>query len=112
MVGRPAAATRSSSSTAGTAARIRFPPMPYVPALCRRGVDAVESTAAGVVYSFVRVHVGVSAGHAAGVPYTVAMVELEEGCRMLGRVDRPATGWPWATGSARPFADRDGWTEL
>jgi uncharacterized OB-fold protein len=90
---------------------VRFPPMPTCPRCAAEGGSPVESPATGVVYSFVRVHRAFSAEHAADVPYTVAVVELDEGCRMLGRI---AGGRPAGVGDrvGPAFADHDGWTEL
>jgi len=90
---------------------VRFPPMPTCPNCAAEGGSPVESPATGVVYSFVRVHRAFSAEFAADVPYTVAVVELDEGCRMLGRI---AGGRPAAVGDrvSPTFADHEGWTEL
>ena len=67
--------------------RTRFPPMPSCPSCGTPGADKVEAGGAGAVYSFVRVHRAFSADHAAEVPYTVVVVELDEGCRVLGRIE-------------------------
>jgi len=92
-------------------AATRFPPMPSCPECGAEGGSPVESAATGTVYSFVRVHRAFSAEHAADVPYTVAVVELDERCRMLGRI---VDGQPAAIGDrvSPAFADHEDWTEL
>jgi uncharacterized OB-fold protein len=61
--------------------------MPSCPSCGTPGADEVEARGTGAVYSFVRVHRAFSSDHAAAVPYTVAVVELDEGCRVLGRIE-------------------------
>ncbi len=91
--------------------RVRFPPMPGCPSC--GGVDAsiVEASGRGVVYSQVRVHRAFSDTFAADVPYVVATVELDEGCRIAARVepqDRSVIGV-----AVEAFHhDHDEWTEL
>jgi uncharacterized OB-fold protein len=91
--------------------RARFPPMPTCPWCGSRRAETFEASGRGTVYSFVTAHQRVSPGYDGDLPYTVATVELEEGPRVLGRVEPPA---PVAVGSAVAprFVDHDGWTEL
>jgi len=91
--------------------RTRFPPMPSCPWCAAAAFDVVESTGRGVVYSFVTAHVAVSPGYGGSLPYSVATVELEEGPRVLGRVEPPS---PLAIGDrvVSRFADHATWTEL
>ena len=56
-------------------------------------------------------HVAVSPGYGAELPYTVATVELDEGPRLLGRVESltpPAID----AGVVARFRDHPSWTEL
>jgi uncharacterized protein len=46
----------------------------------------VEATGNGRVYSWVTARVAMTTASAADVPYAVAVVELDEGCRVLGRL--------------------------
>ncbi len=56
-------------------------------------------------------HVAVSPGYEVEFPYTVATVELDEGPRLLGRVESLL---PVAIGAgvAARFRDHPSWTEL
>ena len=91
--------------------RTRFPPMPSCPWCASAAFDVVESTGHGVVYSFVTAHVAVSPGYKGFLPYSVATVELDEGPRLLGRVEPSA---PLAIGDrvVPRFVDHATWTEL
>jgi uncharacterized protein len=91
--------------------RTRFPPMPSCPSCGAPGAEDIEASGAGAVYSFVRVHRAFSGDRAAEVPYTVAVVDLDEGCRVLGRIaDHGAA----AIGDrvTALYVDHDTWTEL
>jgi len=65
--------------------RARFPAMPGCP-YCG-SPDATEEAASGrgTVYSWITVHRALDADHADEVPYSVAVVTLEEGPRAVGR---------------------------
>jgi uncharacterized OB-fold protein len=91
--------------------RTRHPPMPRCPWCAADAFAEVESAGRGVVYSFVTAHVAVSPGYVAELPYTVATVELDEGPRLLGRVESQL---PPAIGAAvvARFKDHSTWTEL
>jgi len=71
----------------------------------------MESTGRGLVYSFVTARVAVSPGYVGSLPYSVATVELEEGPRLLGRIEPPS---PLAIGDrvVSCFVDHATWTEL
>ena len=85
--------------------------MPCCPWCATRTFEEVESAGRGVVYSFVTAHVAVSPGYEVELPYTVATVELDEGPRLLGRVESLL---PLAIGSGvvARFRDHPSWTEL
>ena len=91
--------------------RLRFPPMPACP-FCGGAEWSVETHAgSGTVYSYIVVHRPFDPAFADDVPYTVAVVELDDGPRIVGRLDRcdaPAIGLRVAA----TFVDHDDWTEL
>ena len=91
--------------------RVRFPPMPGCPHCGAAGRDEVEASGGGTIYSWVRVHRSADPAFADEVPYTIVAVDLDEGCRMFGRLETP--GEP-AIGAAVGFVfiDRGDWTEL
>jgi len=88
-------------------AKKRFPPMPSCPWCGTPGGVDVETDASGRVYSWVTVHRQLTVPRE--VPYTVATVQLDDGPRLLGRldghasVDAPVESF---------FVDHDDWTEL
>jgi uncharacterized OB-fold protein len=89
----------------------RFPPLPACPTCGTPGGTVVEVAARGRVYSWIVVHRALVAGDAAEVPYTVAVVELDAGCRVVARLeadddvaaDQDVDG---------VYVDHDDWTEL
>ncbi len=66
--------------------RARFPAIPACPYCGSRDATVVEAAGTGRVYSWITVRVAMTAAAAADVPYAVAVVELAEGCRVLGRM--------------------------
>ena len=89
----------------------RFPPMPSCPACGAPGAVEIEAAGTGIVYSFVRVHRAFSAERAAEVPYTVVVVELDEGCRVLGRIDDHGSA-AISDRVTAVYVDHTNWTEL
>ena len=67
--------------------RPRFPPMTSCPYCGQIGSAMDVSPGHGSLYSFVVVHHAFSSAFTDDVPYTVGTVELDEGCRMLGRLE-------------------------
>jgi uncharacterized OB-fold protein len=65
--------------------RPRFPALVACPYCGARDASVVEAAGTGRVYSWVTARVAVTAD-AADVPYAVAVVQLDEGCRVLGRL--------------------------
>lgn len=72
--------------------RFRFPPRPACPACA--SFECVWERASGRarVWSWVVAHPPVLPAFAARVPYNVAVVELEEGVRMIGNISGVANG--------------------
>jgi hypothetical protein len=63
------------------------------------------------VYSWVRVHRPLSDVPVVEPPYVVATVELDDGCRMFGRIEPHESATIGLT-VAGSFVDHEGWTEL
>lgn len=94
-----------------TCARVRFPPMPACPYCGTVGGREREGSGRGRVYSWIRVHRALLPEMADQLPYTIVTVTLDEGCRMVGRLDPhvdPFDGMAVAV----HYVDHDGWTEL
>ena len=65
----------------------RWPPGPMCPACQSMDTRWIESAGRGSVYSWLVVHNPVNPVLAEQVPYVVAMIDLEEGVRVVGNVD-------------------------
>ncbi len=65
--------------------RHSFPPMPACPLCGSLDVTPDEVSGAGTIYSWATVHIALSPAFEADVPYTVLVVDLREGGRLLGR---------------------------
>jgi uncharacterized OB-fold protein len=91
---------------------LRFPPMPACPYCGARGHTEVEVSGRGRVYAMVRVHRALTPAMAGEVPYAVATVELDEGPRVVARLEE-GDGRLRIDAAVRPvFVDHEGWTEL
>lgn len=89
----------------------RFPPGPSCPWCGELGADLVASEGTGTVYSWVTVHRALDPAFADDLPYTLAAVDLDDGPRIVGRLDRdtpPTIGAPVTPA----FHDHEAWTEL
>ena len=91
--------------------RHRFPPVPACPYCGARPCTEVDVAGGGRVYSWIRVHRALTPAMADEVPYTVAVIELVAGPRLLARLDgRPAVR---IGDRVEPrFVDHGDWTEL
>lgn len=90
--------------------RDRFPPMPTCPycASARAQVHPVEGT--GIIYSWIVVHRAFAPEFASQVPYTLVTVTLDQGCRIVGRLE---SGEPeFGVRVHACFHDHADWTEL
>jgi uncharacterized OB-fold protein len=92
--------------------RHRFPPMPSCPWCASTSREVVASAGEGTVYSWVTVHRAFEPAWANQVPYTIAVVELRERCRLLGRVDTEPSTLEAGLAVAPRFVDHPGWTVL
>ena len=91
--------------------RRRLPAMPTCPWCAAPDASIEELPARGHVYSWVVVHRALTGAPAAELPYTIAVVELVPGCRVLARLER---GAPVTAGTAVDgvWLDHGAWTEL
>jgi uncharacterized protein len=72
--------------------RHSFPPMPSCPLCGSLDVSQDEVSGAGTIYSWAKVHIALDPAFEPDVPYTVLVVDLREGGRLMGRFlddDRP-----------------------
>jgi uncharacterized protein len=63
-----------------------WPPRPRCPACGSDRIDWVRTSGRGVVHTFTVVHQASDPDFRARVPYVVAMIDLDEGVRLLGNV--------------------------
>lgn len=101
----------------GRCREVRFPPMPGCPRCGSPDSVHVSAGGRGRVYSCVVVHRPLGTFTDAELPATIATVELDEGCRVLGRllldVHEPAVGGALiGQPVAACFVDHESWTEL
>jgi len=91
--------------------RRRFGRLGACPYCGTPGGTDVEVSGEGTVHSFVRVHRALTGTMADDVPYAIATVELDDGVRMLGRIEPPEAA---AIGVrvGPHLVDHDDWTEL
>lgn len=67
----------------GSCSRAYFPPRPFCPSCSSRAVSVFDATGRATLYSYVINH-RAAPGFAA--PYAIAVVELEEGTRMMTNI--------------------------
>ena len=65
---------------------LRWPPLPGCPECRSRDTTWVDVAPSGTIWSFVVYHRAFSAALKDQIPYTVAMVQLDEGPYLLGRL--------------------------
>jgi uncharacterized OB-fold protein len=70
----------------GTCGRYWFPPTPGCPHCGAPDHELCAVSGRGRLYSWVVVQRALSPSFQADVPYTIALVELEEGARLFGRL--------------------------
>jgi uncharacterized OB-fold protein len=90
---------------------VRFPPMPGCPHCGSAAFESLTVTGSGRIYSWITAHRPVGSLTEDELPCTIVTVEIEEGCRILGRL--VASVPPEIDLAVHPhFIDHDGWTEL
>jgi uncharacterized OB-fold protein len=91
-------------------ARFRFPPMPTCPYCASPEFEVRQIAGTGTLYSWIVVHRAFAPEFASQVPYTLVTVTLDEGCRIVGRLEASA---PAFEARVRPvFHHHPDWTEL
>ena len=70
----------------GTCGSFRFPPAPVCPECTALGGDWTKLTGRGTIFSFVVFHRAFHKSFEKDVPYAVALVELEEGPRLVTNI--------------------------
>lgn len=66
--------------------KLRFPPYPTCPFCGFQGDKWVPVSGRGKLYSWIVVHAPINPALEEDVPYTVGLVELDEGPRIAGRI--------------------------
>lgn len=90
--------------------RFRFPPMPTCPYCAGADAQAYATPGEGGIYSWIVVHRAFAPEFASQVPYTLVTVSLDEGCRIVGRLE---SGEPEFGRRVKAcFHDHSDWTEL
>ena len=92
--------------------RVRFPHMPACPYCGARGHREVEALGGGRVYALVRVHRALTPAMREEVPYAVAVVQLDEGARVVARVEEGSEPARIDDAVRACFVDHEDWTEL
>lgn len=90
--------------------RVRFPAMVTCPYCGSRAFETVSVSGNGTVYSWVVVHRPFHPAFADAIPYVIASVDLDEGPRMVGRLEggEPRCDLPVTA----KYVDHEGWTEV
>jgi uncharacterized OB-fold protein len=95
----------------GSCGEVRFPPMPACPECAGLEFECIEVSGGGAIYSWITVRRPVGTIAESELPCTIVTVELNEGCRIVGRLARgvvPSIG----SSVVAEFIEHDGWTEL
>ena len=90
---------------------VRFPPMPGCPRCGWAASSQVVASGTGRVYSWIVVHRPIGTFSEEELPAVIATVELDEGCRVLGRLEGASGAAVDLPVTAR-FVDHGDWTEL
>lgn len=97
-------------------AETRFPRMPGCPRCGSADSSDIEARGTGTVYSWVVVHRPLGGLTTEQLPRTIVTVQLDEGCRMLGRLLKRGDDEGPAVRVDLPveavFVDHAGWTEM
>jgi uncharacterized OB-fold protein len=86
--------------------------MPSCPYCGDRRFDIVEARGSGIVYSWVVVHMAFDPAFKDEVPYVLATVDLDDGVRVVARLEAPSQAIEPGVRVEKRFHDHAGWTEL
>ena len=104
------AAERLRIQRCGACGVHRFPAMPGCPECGAAETAWIDAAGTGHLYSWITVHHAFSEEWTDELPYAIATVQLDEGCRMLARlhgIAEPAIDMPLRV----RFVHHDGWSE-
>jgi uncharacterized protein len=87
---------------------LRWPPLPGCPECRSRATTWVEVAPSGTIWSFVVYHRAFQSALAAQIPYTVAMIQLDDGPYMIGRLTRDGNPPVVGARTHAEFVDVDG----
>jgi uncharacterized OB-fold protein len=73
-------------SVCGACGHRWLPPLATCPRCASREVTAAPSAASGALYSWTVIHLAADPVYAAETPYTVGLLQLDDGVRLYGRV--------------------------
>ncbi|MEX1008979.1 MAG: Zn-ribbon domain-containing OB-fold protein [Acidimicrobiia bacterium] len=73
-------------SVCGACGNRWLPPLATCPRCASREVTSAPSATTGALYSWTVIHMAADPAYAAETPYTVGLVELDDGARLYGRV--------------------------
>ena len=94
----------------GDCGRSRFPPMPRCPYCASAKYSVIEAGGGGTVYTWVVVHRAFDPAFTDEVPFTLATVDLDEGARIVGRLE--GTSPLFGMRVQATFFNHPSWTEL
>jgi uncharacterized OB-fold protein len=87
---------------------LRWPPLPGCPECRSRETTWAEVAPSGTVWSFVVYHRAFQRELAAEIPYTVAMIQLDDGPYMIGRLTRDGNPPTFGARARAEFVDVEG----
>lgn len=102
--------TRLFLQRCGDCSRTRFPPMPRCPYCASAKSSTIEASGSGTVYSWVVVHRSFDPAFTSEVPYTIATVDLDEGARIVGRLEGASPQFGLRVRAT--YFNHPNWTEL
>jgi uncharacterized OB-fold protein len=94
----------------GDCGRSRFPPMPRCPYCASAQSSVLEAGGGGTIYTWVVVHRAFDPAFEDEVPFTLATVDLDEGARIVGRLEGAPPRFGMRVQAA--FFHHPNWTEL
>jgi uncharacterized OB-fold protein len=94
----------------GHCSRFRFPAMPSCPYCAARETTVVAASGNGAIYSWIVVHRAFDPAFYSDLPYTLASVDLEEGGRVVARLEGAQAQFGMPVHAS--YQDHTDWTEL